>query len=102
MTSIGIVGCGAVGKALVRAVESGIPAVRLSGITSRSSEPAREFLATVKNPPPYLSLTELISASDLIVEAAGGHVVADLARQTFAAGKDLMVISVGALMDTPT
>jgi aspartate dehydrogenase len=35
----------------------------------------------------------------LIVEAAGGHVVADLARRTFEAGKSLIVISVGALLD---
>ena len=39
--------------------------------------------------------------SDLIVEAADGHVFAELVKKTFAAGKDLMVISVGALLDHP-
>ncbi|MCI0794034.1 MAG: DUF108 domain-containing protein, partial [Chloroflexi bacterium] len=34
-------------------------------------------------------------------ETAGGHVVPELARDTFAAGKDLMVISIGALLDHP-
>lgn len=101
MKSIGIVGCGAIGKALIRAVESGRLAVRVAGVTSRTENSAREFLAGFKDPPPYLSLTELIAASDLIVEAAGGQVVAELARQTFAAGKDLMVISVGALLEHP-
>ncbi len=101
MTSIGIVGCGAIGKALIRAVESGNLAVRVAGVTSRTERNAREFLAACKNPPPYLPLTELIAASDLIVEAAGGHVVAELAQKTFGAGKDLMVISVGALLDHP-
>jgi aspartate dehydrogenase len=37
----------------------------------------------------------------LIVEAAGGAVVPSLAEQVFAAGKDLMVISAGALLDHP-
>lgn len=99
--SMGIVGCGAIGKALVRAVEEGRLAVRIAGVTSRSEQSAREFLAAFKNPPPYLPLDELIGAADLVVEAAGGHVVAELARKAFAAGKDLMVISVGALLEHP-
>jgi aspartate dehydrogenase len=101
MTSIGIVGCGAIGRALLRAVENGNLAVRVAGVTSRTEKRAREFLAAFQNPPPYLPLTELISASDLVVEAAGGDVVAELAQKTFAAGKDLMVISVGALLEHP-
>ena len=99
--SIGIVGCGAIGKALVRAVEDGKLAVRIAGMTSRTENSAREFLAHFKNPPAYLSLDDLVAASDLLVEAAGGHVVAALARKAFVAGKDLMVISVGALLDHP-
>jgi aspartate dehydrogenase len=99
--SIGIVGCGAIGKALIKAVEDGKLAVRVAGVTSRTEKSAREFLAGFKNPPPYLSLDELVRAADLIVEAAGGHVVAELARRAFAVGKDLMVISVGALLEHP-
>ena len=99
--SIGIVGCGAIGKALVRAVEDGKLAVRIAGVTSRSAQSAREFLATFKHPPHYLPLDDLIAASDLLVEAAGGHVVAELASKAFGAGKDLMVISVGALLEHP-
>jgi aspartate dehydrogenase len=99
--SIGIVGCGAIGKALVKAVESGKLAVRVAGVTSRTEKKARDFLAAFKNPPPYLALTQLIEAADLIIEAAGGEVVPELAKKVFAAGKDLMVISVGALLDHP-
>jgi aspartate dehydrogenase len=99
--SIGIVGCGAIGKALVKAVEDRKLTVRIAGVTSRSEKSAREFLAGFKNPPPYLSLDELVRAADLIVEAAGGHVVAELAKKVFAAGKELMVISVGALLEHP-
>jgi aspartate dehydrogenase len=101
MKSIGIVGCGAIGRALVTAVQSGKLSVRIAGVTSRTEKSALYFLSTFKSAPPYLSLAELIAASDLVVEAAGGSVVPGLAREVFAAGKDLMVISAGALLDYP-
>jgi len=101
MKSIGIVGCGAIGRALLGAVESGKLGVRIAGVTSRTEKSAREYLSTIKSPPPYLPLSDLIAASELIIEAAGGAVVPSLAKQVFASGKDLMVISVGALLDHP-
>jgi aspartate dehydrogenase len=101
LKSIGIVGCGAIGRALLKAVEAGQLSVHVAGVTSRSEKNAREFLSTFKTPPPFLSLHDLIAASDLVVEAAGGSVVNGLAQEVFAAGKDLMVISVGALLDHP-
>jgi aspartate dehydrogenase len=99
--SVGIVGCGTIGRALLRAVEEEKLRVRVAGVTSRTEKSARDFLATLRNPPPYLSLESLIEASELVIEAAGAKVVPQLAEKTFAAGKDLMVISVGALLDHP-
>ena len=101
LKSIGIVGCGAIGQALLKAVGTGSLAVLIAGVTSRTEKSAREFLSNFENPPPYLPLRELIAASDLIIEAAGGSVVQSLAEEVFAAGKDLMVISAGALLDHP-
>lgn len=101
MKSIGIVGCGAIGKALLEAAQTGKLTARVAGVTSRTEKSARQLLALIKTPPPYLTLAELIGAADLIVEAAGGRVVPLLADQVFGAGKDLMVISVGALLDHP-
>lgn len=99
--SIGIVGCGAIGQALIKEADAGKLPVAIAGVTSRSESNAQAFLSTLKRPPPYLEREELISRSDLVVETAGGHVVADLARETFEAGKDIMVISVGALLEHP-
>ena len=99
--SIGIVGCGAIGQAMLRAADTGRMTVSVAGVTSRTASTAREFLDTMRSPPPYLDREELIDRSSLVVETAGGHVVPELAKETFAAGKDLMVISVGALLDHP-
>ncbi len=99
--TIGIVGCGAIGKALLKAVEAGKLAVRVAGVTSRTEKSARVFLSTLREPPPCLDRKQLIAASDLVIEAAGAAVVPGLAEEVFAAKKELMVISVGALLDHP-
>ena len=99
--SIGIVGCGAIGQALMRAADSGKLNVAVAGVTSRNEQRAHEFLGSLDNPPPYLDRQELIVKSDLLVETAGGHIVEELAKETFSARKDLMVISIGALLEFP-
>ena len=99
--AIGIVGCGAIGRALLRAGDAGDLGVTVAGVASRTSSTAQEFLSTLNSPPPYLDLAELVERSTLLVETAGGHVVPSLAEAAFAAGKDLMVISIGALLEHP-
>jgi aspartate dehydrogenase len=95
--TIGVVGCGAIGQAILQA---DLP-VRVAGVHTRTEERARGFLGTLKEAPPLLSLPELVEVSDLVVEAAGGHAVPSLAEAAFGAGKGLMVISVGALLEHP-
>ena len=99
--TVGIVGCGAIGRALLRAGDAGDLGIQIAGVTSRTSSTAREFLSTLDLPPPYLDLPELVERSSLLVETAGGHVVPSLAEAAFGAGKDLMVISIGALLEHP-
>ena len=101
MTTIGIVGCGTIGQALLKASEAGSLTLPIMGIASRTEESARAFLGTLNHPPEYCTRTELIAKSDLIGEAAGGEVIPELACETFHSGKDLMAISVGALVAHP-
>ena len=99
--AIGIVGCGAIGRALLRAGDADELGVAVAGVTSRSATPAQEFLDTLETPPPYLELDELVEQSSLLIETAGAHVVPSLADAAFESGKDLMVISIGALLEHP-
>lgn len=99
--SIGIVGCGAIGRALLKAADTGKLPVGITGVTSRTETTTRDFLSTLTDPPPYTTRPNLIACSTLIVETAGGHVVPQLAKEVFGAGKDLMVISTGALLEHP-
>ncbi|MCH7655226.1 MAG: aspartate dehydrogenase [Chloroflexi bacterium] len=100
-SSIGIVGCGAIARAILRAVDGGALDMTVAGVTSRDADKARAFLGTLATPVRYLSRDELIAGADIVVEAAGPHVVPELARDVFDAGKTLMLISVGALLDHP-
>ncbi len=99
--SIGIVGCGAIGKAILKGVDDGRIDVDVAGVTTRTEEPARDFLSSLGHRWELMSQGELIGAADMIVEAAGQQVVPDLAEAVFDAGKDLMLISVGALINHP-
>ena len=99
--SLGIVGCGAIGRALLRAGGGGGLGMPVVGVASRSEGAARGFLGGLEAAPPFLPVEELVERASLVVEAAGGEVVPSLAAAVFGAGKDLMVISIGALLDCP-
>ena len=104
VTRIGILGCGAIAKGLLRAADRGElgPRVQVAGVHSRTADTARAFCGGLQHPAPYCdTLDDLVAASDLLIETAGGHTVPALAQKAFAAGRDLMVISVGALLDHP-
>ena len=99
--SIGIVGCGAIGRAILHAVAEGQLTVKVAGVTSRDRDKASVFLDTLPEAPPWLPLDALIERSGLVIEAAGSAMVPVLAEKAFSAGKDLLVISTGALLDHP-
>lgn len=99
--AIGIVGCGAIGRELLRAGDADRLGAPVAGVSSRTGSTARDFLQTLDSPPPFLELEDLVKRSSLLVETAGGHVVPGLADAAFDAGKDLMVISIGALLEDP-
>ena len=71
--AIGIVGCGAIGRAILREADSGSLGVAVAGVSSRTEETAQAFLDTLSAPPPYLSRRELIDRSSLLIETAGGR-----------------------------
>src|SRR3990167_8088248 len=90
MIAVGIVGMGVIGRAIARAVTTDLPGVTLAGVSVRAPAKAAGY--------PALPLLELILRSDLIVEAATQAALRDFGPSVLEAGKDLMVLSVGALV----
>jgi aspartate dehydrogenase len=100
-TRVGIFGLGTIGRAVARALAAGVPGCTLAGATSRSEATAKPFLDSLAGSPPYLTLPGLIDASDLVVEAATQAGLTTVAPAALAAGRDLVVLSVGALLEHP-
>jgi aspartate dehydrogenase len=90
MLKIGIVGMGVIGRRVAEAIVRGIPGTGLAGVCVRRPETAAGF--------PTLPLDRLIEGSDLIVEAATQAALREFGPAVLAAGKHLMVLSVGALV----
>src|SRR5882762_5667106 len=82
---VGIVGLGAIGRALCRALDDGIPGLRLAGATAREREKAERFLKGLRSPAPFLALDDLIGASSLVVEASSQAHLQEIAPKTLTA-----------------
>lgn len=99
---LGIVGCGAIGSQLVRAIAvQKVVGVKVIALTDINPEQARRLAAAQKSRPLVCSLTETVKHCDLIVEAAGMAAVPAIAKAVVKAGKDLLVLSIGVLIDHP-
>ena len=98
---IGILGLGAIGRPVARALATGMPGLTFVGATSRDAGRAREFLASLPGAPPLLEFGDLLERADVVVEAATQAVLVDIAPSVLEAGRDLVILSVGALLDHP-
>src|ERR1700752_5215830 len=90
MLKIGIVGMGVIGPRVAEALTRGIPGTVLVGVTVRNATSAGGY--------PVLPLPTLIEPADPIVEAATQASLREFGPAVLAAGKHLMVLSVGALV----
>lgn len=90
---IGIAGTGAIGGTVARALLEGMDGYTLSAISDITRQD--EF------PVPYVPLTELPEHCDLVIECLPPSAVPELAKATFTAQKDLILISSCAMILYP-
>jgi aspartate dehydrogenase len=101
--NIGLIGCGAIGSNLALALESGsVDNASLIGLFDIVDSNAKNLKSKLKSGPEVYPDFEsfLASSADIIVEAASQDAVRKFGSSIIEAGKDLMVMSVGALADT--
>jgi aspartate dehydrogenase len=102
MLRVGIVGCGTIGSYLAAAINKKYRGkIRLSGICEPDAAQAAALERLLKKKIRRYALAALVRRSDLIIEAAGAEVVRGVIEQAAAAGKDVMIMSVGGLLLYP-
>lgn len=97
---VGLVGCGAIGLEIARYLDRCEIPAELAAIYDTKRDRMRTLVGELKRPPlESESLGELVSLSELVVEAASQKAVPGVAESALGHGRDLMILSVGALMD---
>jgi aspartate dehydrogenase len=98
---LGLIGCGSIGSAVVKAITGGcLPGLELVGIADLAGIEAAVELATTVGCPFFADVPSLLNVKpDLVLEAASADAVRSFAADVFECGADLMIVSVGALAD---
>lgn len=102
MKKIALLGCGAIGTQIALAIDSGKIPAQLTQIYDQSKEAALKLDSKLKNKPIIVENSHLLSSGpvDLVVETASQQAVKDVALSVLQNKKDLMIMSVGALLDS--
>jgi aspartate dehydrogenase len=95
--TVGIAGLGAIGLHLARALDAGVPGLRLAAVSARDRKKAEANIAGFRAKPMLLDLAEL-AACDIVVEAAPAAVFEEVATAAIEAGRIFVPSSVGALL----
>jgi aspartate dehydrogenase len=95
---VGILGCGAIANIITNFAMEGKLGVEIKFFYDRDMERA-ENLASQVDGRVVLDLEDMLDQVDLVIEAASPQAVEDLVPIILQGGKDVIVMSVGGLMD---
>ena len=101
MKKIGLLGCGAIGTQIALAIDSGkIPGL-LTHVYDVSKGYSTELVSKLNTKPIIVENPHLLSSYpvDIVVEAASQDAVKDVGLSVLQNKRDLMIMSVGALLD---
>jgi aspartate dehydrogenase len=98
---IGLLGCGAIGTEIALAIDSRKIPATLTHVYDFSKDASSKLVSKLQSKPVITENVGLLAAApvDLIVEAASQDAVRDNALTILQNRKDLMIMSVGALLD---
>lgn len=98
---IGLLGCGAIGTQIALAIDSGKIPAELTHVYDFDGTKADTLVASLVKKPTIVANPHLLSSNnvDIVVEAASQDAVRNHALSVLQNKKDLMIMSVGALLD---
>src|SRR5262245_63442742 len=101
MTRVAIGGLGAIGRVLARRLADGMPGLVLACAAVRDQAKARAWLDAERIACPLVEPEAFPDHADLAIECAPASVLERICRPMLEAGKQVMVISAGALLPRP-
>ncbi len=99
---IGLIGCGAIGNEIAKAIDEGlIPNATLKAVLDKDPQSAKTLNTQLKKKIKVVkTINQLLKTGvDLVVEAASQQAVKEYAKKILKSRKDLLILSVGALLD---
>jgi aspartate dehydrogenase len=101
LKKIALLGCGAIGTQIALAIDSGRIPATLSYVYDYSKDASESMVEKLKNKPVVVENFHLLSSHqvDIVVESASQDAVKDVALSVLQNKRDLMIMSVGALLD---
>lgn len=99
MLRVGVIGCGTIGAEICCAIDRGLVEATLAGVSDIDAPRAHALVSGLGSTPPVLPPGELIGASELVVEAVSRAVAPSIIAQCLERGRDIMVMSVGGLLE---
>jgi len=101
LKKIGLLGCGAIGTQIALAIDSGKIPATLTHVYDVSKAASVELVSKLNTKPEIVENSHLLSSHPvhIVVEAASQDAVKDIALSVLQNKRDLMIMSVGALLD---
>ncbi|MDI6642057.1 MAG: aspartate dehydrogenase [Elusimicrobiota bacterium] len=103
MKKISLIGCGNIGSQIAQAIDKKIIPAELIAIYDRIRQRSKKLKSKLKNQQPKIcnSIKEAINGCDLVVECASQEAVKEISEFALPSGKEIFVMSVGALVTYP-
>jgi aspartate dehydrogenase len=96
---VAIAGFGAIGRVVAEALDRSLDGLALAAVSARDTARAERAMADFARKVPVLPLARLWEEADIVVECAPAALLRDIAEPALAAGRTLIVLSCGALLD---
>jgi len=97
----GIIGCGAIGSEIAKAIDRGIIPGELVAICDLDKKKAKNLVSQLKSKPKIVNLDNLVKMADFVIESAHPNVVQKISDKVFPAKKSLLIMSIGGLLQHP-
>lgn len=98
-TKVGIVGCGAIGGEVARFIDRCLQLkAQVTALADKDRKQAENLAARLSSAPRILDIDSLIKKVDLVIEAAAVNAAVYILDKVIEEGKDLVILSVGALV----